>query len=177
MDPASGDEVWSHPWKTFKEIRGTASARGRRPGVHLDRIRTIRLVKVRAHGEGFITESVWTTTFMQNKFNSVLVDGVVYGLHDGVLAAQDVETGASLWEGERYGHGQILYADGRLIVLAEDGTLMLHQVSRDGVQPRGRGGTGTHWAVPALAGGRLLIRNEREMVVYDLRAGGDASVE
>jgi outer membrane protein assembly factor BamB len=138
------------------------------------------LVKVRANGEGFITDSVWTTTFMQNKFNSsVLVDGVVYGLHDGVLAAQDVETGASLWEGERYGHGQILYADGRLIVLAEDGTLMLHEVSRDGVQPRGRVEAlrGRTWAVPALAGGRLLIRNEREMVVYDLRARGDASVE
>ena len=85
---------------------------------------------------------------------------------------QDAATGASLWEGERYGHGQLMYADGKLIVLADNGTLVLLPATRERPEEISRVAAlnGRTWAVPTLAGGRLLVRNEREMVSYDLRA-------
>jgi outer membrane protein assembly factor BamB len=175
IDPDTGDQLWSHPWATFK---GIAASQPLLLGDDQIFVSTgygagSCMVKVTKTGDTWSTEQVWRTEFMANQFNSsVLVDGVVYGLHDGVLAAQDAATGAPLWEGERYGHGQLMYADGKLIVLADNGTLVLLPATRERPEEISRVAAlnGRTWAVPTLAGGRLLVRNEREMVAYDLRA-------
>ena len=58
-------------------------------------------------------EQLWAQTTMKNKFNSsMLVDGHIYGFDEGILACIDAETGDRVWKGGRYGHGQLLYADG-----------------------------------------------------------------
>ena len=66
--------------------------------------------------------SVWTGMSMKNKFNnSVLIEGVVYGLDEGRLSAVEVATGKRLWKDKSYGYGQLVAADGKLIVLSEQG--------------------------------------------------------
>ncbi len=130
------------------------------------------LLRIAPQGDGFGVEEVWFNRNMKNKFNSsVLVDGVVYGLDNGILAAVDVWTGERLWKGGRYRFGQLIYADGHLIVVSEDGDLALveatHEEHRELV--RFESVPGKTWNVPALADGRLLVRNQTEMVAYDLR--------
>ena len=59
---------------------------------------------------------------MKNKFNSsVLHEGHVYGLDEAILACVDVRTGERKWKGGRYGYGQVLLADGHLIVHDREG--------------------------------------------------------
>jgi outer membrane protein assembly factor BamB len=109
---------------------------------------------------------------MKNRFSgSVLRDGVIYGLDEGILAAVDAETGALKWKGGRYGYGQVLLAGDRLIVLTEDGDLALvraiperhEEITRFPVLE------GKTWNVPAISGGYLLVRNLAEMAAFDLR--------
>ena len=46
---------------------------------------------------------------MKNKFNSsVLHEGHVYGLDEGILTCLDVKTGEQRWKGGRYGYGQVI---------------------------------------------------------------------
>jgi outer membrane protein assembly factor BamB len=85
--------------------------------------------------------------------------------------AHDLADGSRLWRGDRYGNGQLMYADGGLLVVGEDGLLARVRASGDAFEEQGRVRAldGRTWAVPALAGGRLLVRNEREAAAYDLR--------
>ena len=130
------------------------------------------LLKITEDAGRYSVEQVWFNRNMKNKFNSsVLVDGVVYGLDEGILAALDVRTGDRLWKKGRYRFGQLLYASGHLIVLSEDGDLALVEATPDEYRElvRFESIPGKTWNVPAMAEGLLLVRNQTEMVAYDLR--------
>ena len=87
------------------------------------------------------------------------------------LACIDAATGDQKWKGGRYGYGQVLLAGGRLIVLTEDGDLVLVAATPDGHQELGRFSalSGRTWNHPAMAEGRLFVRNLQEMAAFDVR--------
>ena len=109
---------------------------------------------------------------MKNRFaSSVLHEGVIYGLDESILAAVDANTGELKWKGGRYGYGQLLLVNGRLIVLTEDGDLALVRATPEKHDELSRFHVldGKTWNVPAIAGGYLLVRNLAEMAAFDLR--------
>jgi len=122
---------------------------------------------------GIVVETVWRNNRMKNRFSSsVLYDGYIYGLDESILACIDASTGELQWKGGRYGYGQLLLAGDHLVVLTEDGELVLVHATPDGHDEVAstRAIEGKTWNVPALADGRLLVRNAREMAAFDLRA-------
>ena len=130
------------------------------------------LLEVSSANDGLAVREVWFNRNMKNKFNpSVLVDGVVYGLDEGILAAIDVRTGERLWKQGRYRYGQLIYASGHLIIVSEEGDLALVRATPDKYSELSRFEAipGKTWNVPAMADGILLVRNQTEMVAYDLR--------
>jgi outer membrane protein assembly factor BamB len=90
------------------------------------------------------------------------------------LVAMDPD-GTLLWSAlaeERLGLGPYLHADGKLYILKDDGTLLMGSISRDGftLLDRAKLLDGTDaWAPMALAGSRLLLRDNRRLVCVDLR--------
>ena len=129
------------------------------------------MIRVSASGNGFVAQKVWENISMKNKFNSsVLHEGSLYGLDEGILACIDVETGERRWKGGRYGYGQLVLASGHLIVITEDGDLALVRATPDKYEEVARFEAieGKTWNHPAIAQGRLLVRNQTEMVCYDL---------
>jgi outer membrane protein assembly factor BamB len=116
---------------------------------------------------------VWRNIRMKNRqSSSVLHEGFIYGLDEGILACLDAATGELKWKGGRYGHGQVLLAGGQLLVTTEEGELILVAASPDKLRELARvpAVDGETWNVPAIAGGILLVRNTREMAAFDLRA-------
>jgi outer membrane protein assembly factor BamB len=109
---------------------------------------------------------------MKNKFtSSVLLDGYIYGLDEAILACIDAATGDVKWKGGRYGYGQIMLAGDHLIVLTEDGDLVLVKATPErhveiATFPAIEGKT---WNHPMIADGRLLVRNLQEMAAFDIR--------
>jgi outer membrane protein assembly factor BamB len=69
------------------------------------------LVEVKGSGNSFTASTIWENKNMKNKFNSsVLHNGYVYGLDEGILVCLDVNTGERKWKDGRYGYGQIILA-------------------------------------------------------------------
>jgi outer membrane protein assembly factor BamB len=109
--------------------------------------------------------SIWRSNRMKAKFsNPVLKDNYVYGLDDGILACIDIRDGALKWKGERYGHGQALLVGDRLLLMSEDGQLVLLRPTPESPNELTRFPVfhGKTWNPIALAGNRLLARTDRE---------------
>jgi outer membrane protein assembly factor BamB len=101
LDPADGALLWEYPWNTQMGINCSQP-------IVVDRNRFFissgygkgaALVEVTPNGKGYSTRTVWENTNMKNKFNSsVLHDGHIYGLDEGILTCVDVtDTGNSYW--------------------------------------------------------------------------------
>jgi len=118
-----------------------------------------------------LVETIWSNNRMKNRFgSSVLHEGYIYGLDESILACIDASTGELQWKGGRYGYGQLLLAGDHLVVLTEDGDLALVRATPDRHEEIANSMAldGKSWNVPALANGRLLVRNAREMAAFDL---------
>lgn len=169
-----GSELWSREWRTSYDANCAQPlvVDGNHVFVSSGYGHGAALLKITAADGRFSVEEIWFNRNMKNKFNpSVLVDGVVYGLDEGILAAIDVRTGERLWKQGRYRYGQLLYADGHLIVISEEGDLALVEAKPEEYRElvRFESIPGKTWNVPAIADGLLLVRNQTEMVAYDLR--------
>jgi outer membrane protein assembly factor BamB len=130
------------------------------------------MIELTRSGDKFAANWIWRNIRMKNRqSSSVLHDGHIYGLDEGILACIDASTGALKWKGGRYGHGQVILADGHLIVITEEGELVLVAATPEKLNEVARVPAldGETWNVPALADGILLVRNTSEMAAFDLR--------
>lgn len=108
----------------------------------------------------------------------VVVGDHVYGFdgRDDVPPADfvcvEAATGRVAWREAGFGYGTLLAADGKLLAAKTDGELVLMKPSPDGlsVLARARPLAGTLRALPALADGRLFIRDDATVACFDLKA-------
>jgi outer membrane protein assembly factor BamB len=127
------------------------------------------LLEIQPTETGLAAHEVWKSNRFRNKFNSsVLRDGYAYGFDGSILACLEVKTGELKWKGGRYGFGQVLLASDRLIVLTEQGELVLVRATPESHQELARFQAieGKTWNIPAIDHGLLLVRNASEMACY-----------
>lgn len=169
-----GRLLWEYPWvvPTVPNIAQPLELGGDRLFLSASYGHGAAVIEIRRSGDRFNVDTVWRNTRMKNKFSSsVLHDGYVYGLDEAILACIDPETGELMWKGGRYGYGQLLLADGHLVVLTERGDVVFVRATPERHEEVARfaGIEGKTWNVPALADGRLLVRNAQQMAGFDLR--------
>ncbi|MDP3069147.1 MAG: PQQ-binding-like beta-propeller repeat protein [Opitutaceae bacterium] len=122
----------------------------------------------------------WTNPIDTCQGGIVHVGGRLYGStypRRGGWAAIDARTGATLYETDAFAKGSTLFADGRLVTLAEDGWMLLLEPTETKFEVRGRfrlPGTNERtrdaWAHPVIHQGRLYLRYHDTVVCYDIRA-------
>jgi outer membrane protein assembly factor BamB len=173
LAPENGALLWSYPWDTDMGINVSQP-------IIVDRNRFFissgygkgaALVEVKGSGNSFTASTVWENKNMKNKFNSsVLHNGYVYGLDEGILVCLDVNTGERKWKEGRYGYGQVVLAGNHLIVTSDQGDLALVNASPDKYTEVSRFSAvqGQTWNYPAIANGKLLVRNSNEMAAFDI---------
>ena len=125
-----------------------------------------------AAGDRFQAKTIWENQRMKNKFtSSVLHKGHIYGLDESILASVNAETGEQNWKGGRYGYGQLVLAGDHLVVLTEDGDVVLVNATpaRHEEVARFSAIEGKTWNHPVIADGTLLVRNIQEMAAFDIR--------
>jgi outer membrane protein assembly factor BamB len=106
----------------------------------------------------------------------VLVGGSLYGfdgredLPPASLVCLDPRNGRVRWRERQSSYGSLLAADGKLLAVGTDGTLQLLQPDGDQLQvlASARPLSGTLRALPALAEGRLYLRNDDTLVCLDV---------
>jgi len=171
VTPADGKALWRYDWKTDYDLN-TAT-----PLYHDGKLfissnygHGAALLKVRAGGE---PELLYKSLAMQNHYStSVLLNGHLYGFSNDRLRCLDWETGAIKWDQRGLGRGSVLAADGRLILLGDQGDLVLAEAKPDAYveQARWKALQGSCWTAPILANGLLYLRNENTLLAVDLRA-------
>ncbi len=172
LNPADGKLLWEYEWKTQYDVNSSSPvvtgpnqfmiASGYDHGT--------ALVEVAADG---LTKTIWQNKKLKTKFSTaVLHEGYLYGLDEAILACVDAKTGEQKWKGGRYGYGQLLLADGHLIVTTEQGDIALVKATPTAHEELARFTAldGKTWNVPAIADGRLFVRNTREMAAFQLSA-------
>jgi outer membrane protein assembly factor BamB len=137
-----------------------------------------RLHVARAPDGSWSAAEVWRTNRLKAKFtNLVHTGGFIYGLDDGVLACLDAADGSLRWRDGKYRHGQVILAGALLLVMAEDGDVVLIDPHPDARRELTRFTAleGKTWNPPALAGRFLVVRNDLEAACYRLPVDSDAS--
>ena len=175
LEADDGRLLWEHPWSpsTVPNIAQPILVGDNQLFLSASYGHGATLIELVPQEGGIVVETVWRNNRMKNRFSSsVLHDGYIYGLDESILACIDASTGELQWKGGRYGYGQLLLAGDHLVVLTEDGELVLVYATPDGHDEVASTTAieGKTWNVPALADGRLFVRNAREMAAFDLRA-------
>jgi outer membrane protein assembly factor BamB len=173
LAPEDGSVLWEHPWSNSLGINVAQPivVSPNRFFISAGYGKGASLVEVAPAGKGFAARPVWENNFMKNKFNSsVMHEGHVYGLDEGILTCMDVASGERRWKGGRYGYGQVVLVGGMLVVTTEEGEVVFVKPTpaQHSEVARFTALSGKTWNVPAVADGRLLVRNETEMACYKL---------
>jgi hypothetical protein len=114
---------------------------------------------------------VWKNVAMANHFSTcVLFQGHLYGFSNDRFRCVEFATGKVKWDKPGLGRGSLIVADGHLIALGDQGTLVLAEARSDKYVEKARWTplSGTCWSVPVLAHGKLYLRNEHKMMAVDL---------
>jgi outer membrane protein assembly factor BamB len=133
------------------------------------------LLELKAAGNDVRASEVYFTRDMQNHHGGVvLVDGYLYGFNNAILTCLQFATGKLMWRDRSVGKGAVTYADGHLYILSEDNVVGLVEATPAAYREKGRFSIRDQgwpsWAHPVIAGGRLFIRNQGTLSVYDVRA-------
>ena len=173
LTPEKGELLWSYTWDTDMGINVSMPivVDHNRFFISSGYGKGAALVEVKGSGNTFTASTVWENKNMKNKFNSsVLQDGYIYGLDEGILVCLDVNTGERKWKEGRFGYGQIILTNGHLIITSDQGEVALVKATPDKYTEVARFAAvqGQTWNYPAIANGRLLVRNSNEMAAYDL---------
>jgi outer membrane protein assembly factor BamB len=174
LSPADGSLLWRFPWETNDYCNiVTPIAAGNYLFISTGYDGGCALVEIAAGDDGsWRAEQVYAHKRMRNHFSTcVLCRGYLYGFDNTHLVCMDFRTGRIHWKQRGFQKGSLLIADGRLIVLGEDGLLAMADAAPDAYRQRGclRFSQNRCWTVPVLAGGRLYVRDEERLVCFDLK--------
>ena len=173
LAPENGAVLWEYPWRNSAGINISQPiiVDQNRVFISAGYGKGAALFEVKGGGNSLSAATIWENVAMKNKFNSsVLHEGHVYGLDEGILTCVDVNTGERKWKGGRYGYGQVVLASGHLIITSDEGEIALVRATpeKHTELSRFKAFDGRTWNYPAIANGRLLVRNATEMACYRL---------
>lgn len=158
-DPATGAKRWSH--KAGGPIPSPALAEG------LVLVPGGELLALRPGGDQGPAQVVWKTNKLRSGYASPLYyQGRVYNVTDAnVLAAADARTGKPLESARVKGpvSASPVAADGKIYVLAEDGTTTVVETSDPPKVLASNKLDGTFLATPAIAGGAIYLRSDSHL--------------
>lgn len=115
----------------------------------------------------------WESKVMRNSMSGAVPwQGHLYGFDDKLLKCIDF-AGNEQWRERGLGLGALAIADGRLIVISEEGELVIAAASSAGFEELARQKVldgGICWTVPVLSDGVIYVRNHAgELVALDHR--------
>ncbi len=126
------------------------------------------------NGEVAATEAYFTREMKNHHGGMVLVDGYLYGYNDLILTCLEFATGKMMWRDRSVGKGSVTYADGRLYIQSENNLVGLAEANPAAYVEKGRFEIPDKgmpsWAHPVVSDGRLYVRNQDTLLVYDIKA-------
>ena len=173
----TGELVDSTPWESsFATVANTPIVTGNRIYISSGYNQGCALYELKDRK----LKQLYKNKAMRNQMNnSVLAEGFLYGF-DGnshvprtvALVCMEHATGEVRWRELGLGCGSLMLADGKLIILSDQGELVTAETTPEAFRPISRAKVleGRCWTVPVLAGGRIYCRNAAgDVVALDVR--------
>jgi outer membrane protein assembly factor BamB len=179
LDPATGAVIWTHGHETTGDMNSSTPVWG---GDNILFMTSAyngggRALRLSREGAATHVEELWFNTRLKVMFGNVLRLGdYVYGssgdFGPAFLTAVNVQTGEATWRERGYGRVSLVHADGKAIILSEDGTLVLARLSPDGFTELASAALfdTVAWTAPTLVDTTLYVRDRARIIALDLRA-------
>jgi hypothetical protein len=135
-----------------------------------------RALKLTRKGEKTEVKEVWADKKLgSGQGNVVRVGDHYYGSFGGnkapFMAAINAKTGETVWKERGYVKATMILADGKLIMLDEEGTLSLAKVGPKGIEIMSKVDQllkEKAWTVPTLVGKTLYLRDSKSILALNL---------
>jgi outer membrane protein assembly factor BamB len=179
VDPNNGALLWSHPHETDYGLNTSTPVWG------ADNLLFVssgynggsRVLKLARQGGKTNAEELWFHRLMRVHFGTCirvgeLVIGSSGDFGPAPLTAVNVKTGKIAWRNRSFPRASFLLAEGRFIILDEDGNLALATPTPEGLTVQAKAALldSNAWTAPALAGTTLYVRDRKMIVAVDLKA-------
>jgi outer membrane protein assembly factor BamB len=175
VDVNSGRRLWSYD-DVANNVANIATpiVRDNRVFVSSDYGTGAALLELTAAGDGISAKQVYFTRDMRNHHaSSVLVGEHLYGFSSAILTAMHFNTGQVAWRDRSVGKGSLVFADERLYLFSEGGTVGLAEANPSAYREHGRfqirTGNLPTWSHPVVSGGKLFLRDQDTIYAYDVR--------
>jgi len=177
VDPAVGSLRFEFPWRA----RMQASVNAATPLVVGEVVFISASYQTGAallQVTGSVVKKVWSSDdVLSNHYaSSIAHNEYLYGYHGRQeqgpsLRCVQLQTGKVMWSVESFGSGTVTLAGEHLLVLKEGGELLVAAATPKAFQPVAKAQIvpGTARAYPALAQGRLYVRNDNNLVCISLK--------
>jgi outer membrane protein assembly factor BamB len=177
VDPANGELLWTYRHKTQYGLAIATPVWGEGNLLFVSSAYNTgsRVLQLSRSGGRTDVTQLWYTPKVYIHFGTILRLGdTIYGSsgHNGpsFVTAVDVKSGNVLWQSRDFAKAHLIAADGKLIVLDEDGNLGLATASPQGFQVISKVPllTQLSWTPPTLVGRTLYVRDRRVIMALDL---------
>jgi outer membrane protein assembly factor BamB len=178
IDPNNGELLWSYKHTTDFGLNTSTPVWGE------DNLLFVssgygggsRVLKLNKTAGKTTPEEVWFSRTMRVHFsNCIRIGDVVYGssgdFGPAFFTAMNIKTGKVLWRDRNIARSSFVYADGRFILLDEDGNLILAAPTEQGVIIQAKVAllNNNSWTVPTLIGTTLYVRDRKNLMALDLK--------
>ena len=183
LDPNTGVEAWRYPYQTEYDcnIATPVSYKGQ-VFISAGENHGSVLLSLKPTNAGFEASEVWSSQGAKSVLRTewqtaILLGDYLYGF-DNVGGAGPIShltcvhaaTGEVAWQKARFGKGNMIAADGKLFLSTMLGELVVLKPSPKAYEEIGRMEVlGSTRQAPALAGGLLYLRDDKEIVCVDVR--------
>ena len=140
------------------------------------------LLKISKNGKKVNAEEVYwhDANQLQNHHGGMILVGdhvyMGHGHDQGFPVCVELKSGKAVWGPDRGpggGSAGLTYADGHLYFRYQDGIMALIEASPKSYKLKGKFKVATHhgegWPHPVIAGGKLYLRDQNELLCYDVR--------
>jgi len=174
IDPSNGELAWEYPHQNQwgQNINMPVMVDGHLFMSSLEA--GAKGLKLTRNGAKTEVEEVWTSRKIQfYHVTSVREGDYVYGSTGGqvsFMSAVNVKTGEIAWRKRGFAKANVVYADGRLIILDEDGKLALTTATPEDLTVHSEVSLldKVAWTVPTIVGKTMFVRDKTNILALDL---------
>ncbi len=178
VEPSTGGVLWRYPFEYKVSTAASPVVAGDWVYCSAGYDVGAGLVRIAREGDKMTAKQVWRKPKeLPNHWSTpVYYQGHLYGMFSfkefgsGPLKCVELESGVIKWSQNGFGPGNVILADGHLLALDDQGTLVLVAATPSAYQEVGRlkAIEGKCWSTPALSNGRLYVRSTKEGACIDL---------
>jgi outer membrane protein assembly factor BamB len=177
VDPNNGTPLWSHGHVTEWGLNISVPVWGSDNLLFLSSAYSggSRVIKLTQKAGKTTVEELWSHKRLRlHHGTAIRIGDYVYAssgdFGPSFLAGVNIKTGEIAFQDRSFPKTNLLYADGRLIILDEDGNLALATVSPEGLKVVSKVALMKNiaWTAPTLVGSKLYLRDRRTITALDL---------